>query len=176
MNDTPTFSRPVRAADVPAEGKRVEIVADDRERAALARDFGLPGIDRFTAVFELARTRAGGLAVSGRLDADVRQTCVVTLDPFEAHVAERVDIVFLPEDAPGAHETVDEDVDVLVDGRVDLGALASEFLALALDPHPRKPGAVFEAVADRESAPISPFSALGAVAGGNKPADPAAEK
>jgi uncharacterized metal-binding protein YceD (DUF177 family) len=176
MNDMPAFSRPIRAADVPPEGKRVEIVADERERTALARDFGLIGIDRFTAAFDLARTRAGGLAVAGRLDADVRQTCVVTLDPFEAHVADGIEMIFLPEDAPGAEDAVDEDVDVLVDGRVDLGAVASEFLALALDPHPRKPGAVFEAVTDRESAPASPFSALAAVASGNKPADPAAEK
>ncbi len=175
MNEPP-FSRPIRAVDVPAEGKRVEIVADERERAALARDFGLLGIDRFGAAFDLARTRAGGLAVSGRLDADIRQTCVVTLDPFEAHVAEDIDMVFLPEDAPGAEDAADEDVDVLVDGRADLGAVAAEFLALALDPHPRKPGAVFEAVMDRESAPVSPFSALGAVMAGNKPADPTAEK
>jgi uncharacterized metal-binding protein YceD (DUF177 family) len=175
MNELP-FSRPIRAVDVPAEGKRVEIVADERERSALARDFGLLGIDRFGAAFDLARTRAGGLAVTGRLDADLRQTCVVTLDPFDAHVTEDIDMVFLPEGAPGAEDAADEDVDVLVDGRVDLGAVASEFLALALDPHPRKPGAVFEAVTDRESAPISPFSALGAVVAGKKPADPTAEK
>jgi uncharacterized metal-binding protein YceD (DUF177 family) len=175
MNDMPAFSRPIRAADVPPEGKRVEIAADETERAALARDFGLVGIDRFTAAFDLARTRAGALAVAGRLDADVRQTCVVTLDPFEAHVTDRIDVVFLPEDARAADD-LEEDVDVLVDGRVDLGAVASEFLALALDPHPRKPGAVFEAVTDGESQPDSPFSSLAAVVSGNKPADPAAEK
>jgi uncharacterized metal-binding protein YceD (DUF177 family) len=175
MTELPTFSRPIRVVEVPAEGKTVEIVTDAAERAALAERFGLLGIDGFSAAFDLRRTRAGGIAVSGRLDADVRQTCVVTLEPFEAHVADDVDVVFLPEDAPEAADE-EQDTEVLVDGRIDLGALAAEFLALALDPHPRKSGAVFEAVRDHESDTISPFAELGAAVGGKKRADPATEK
>ena len=34
----------------------------------------------------------------------------------------------------------------IVNGAIDLGALAAEFLMLGLDPYPRKPGAVFEPV------------------------------
>ena len=33
--------------------------------------------------------------------------------------------------------------DPIVDGKIDLGALAAEFLALGLDPYPRKPGVAF---------------------------------
>ena len=33
----------------------------------------------------------------------------------------------------------------LHDGAVDLGAVATEFLLLGIDPYPRKPDAVFEA-------------------------------
>ena len=39
-----------------------------------------------------------------------------------------------------------EDVDApdpIVDGKIDLGALAAEFMVLGLDPYPRKPGAEF---------------------------------
>lgn len=175
MIEVPAFSRPIRVVDVPPEGTAVDIVADEAERAALAEEFGLLGIDRFSAAFDLRRVRAGGLAVAGRLDAEIRQTCVVTLDPFEAHVTDVVDVVFLPEDAPQA-ENSHEDTEVLVDGRVDLGGLAAEFLALALDPHPRKPGAVFEAVGDQGNDTISPFAKLGAAIAGGKATDPAAEK
>ena len=35
--------------------------------------------------------------------------------------------------------------DAIVNGAIDLGALAVEFLTLALDPYPRKPGAEFAA-------------------------------
>ncbi len=49
--------------------------------------------------------------------------------------------------------------DEIVGGTVDLGALTAEFLALGLDPHPRKPGVdfSFEAADDRA---LSPFAVL----------------
>jgi uncharacterized metal-binding protein YceD (DUF177 family) len=47
----------------------------------------------------------------------------------------------------------------LVGGVVDLGALATEFLILGLDPYPRKPGAVFEAPQEVKPDP-GPFAAL----------------
>ncbi len=47
----------------------------------------------------------------------------------------------------------------LIGGGVDLGALATEFLILGLDPYPRKPGAVFEAPQDVKPDP-GPFAAL----------------
>ena len=47
----------------------------------------------------------------------------------------------------------------LIGGVVDLGALATEFLILGLDPYPRKPGAVFEPPQDVKPDP-GPFAAL----------------
>ena len=38
--------------------------------------------------------------------------------------------------------------DEIIDGTIDLGQLAAEFLALGLDPYPRKPGALFASEAD----------------------------
>ena len=53
----------------------------------------------------------------------------------------------------------EDEPDPVIDGKIDLGALAAEFFALGLDPYPRKPGAAFEQGA--ECAPAdSPFSAL----------------
>ena len=46
-----------------------------------------------------------------------------------------------------------------IGGVVDLGALATEFLILGLDPYPRKPGAVFEPPQDVKPDP-GPFAAL----------------
>ena len=36
-----------------------------------------------------------------------------------------------------------EPPDEIVNGQIDLGALTAEFLALGLDPYPRKPGVDF---------------------------------
>jgi hypothetical protein len=47
----------------------------------------------------------------------------------------------------------------LIGGTVDLGALATEFLILGLDPYPRKPGATFQPPGGA-SADEGPFAAL----------------
>jgi hypothetical protein len=54
--------------------------------------------------------------------------------------------------------------EALVDGAVDLGALAIEFLILGLDPYPRKEGAVFQQPPDIEPEP-GPFAALAGLVG-----------
>jgi hypothetical protein len=50
----------------------------------------------------------------------------------------------------------------LVDGMVDLGKIATEFLILGIDPYPRKPGAAFVAPPDKETAGKA-FAALAAL-------------
>ncbi len=40
----------------------------------------------------------------------------------------------------------DEPPEPLVDGKIDLGAIATEFLLLGIDPYPRKAGAEFAPV------------------------------
>ena len=52
-----------------------------------------------------------------------------------------------------------DDPEPLVGGSVDLGAFATEFLMLGLDPYPRKPGAIFEPPQDRKP-DEGPFAAL----------------
>lgn len=155
----------------------VTLTADADERAALAELDGLDRVDRLEARFRIAR-RGTAVQVRGEVEADVVQTCVVSLEPFPAVVREPVDVRFAPEaeidalEAALARPTGDwfEDVadaadvpDPIVNGRIDLGALAAEFLALGLDPHPRKPGATFAAeteATDSDTANVSPFAAL----------------
>ena len=43
--------------------------------------------------------------------------------------------------------------DPIVDGRIDLGAIALEFLVLALDPYPKKPGVAFDGVVVGDDTP-----------------------
>ena len=54
------------------------------------------------------------------------------------------------------------EMEPLTGGVVDLGALATEFLILGLDPYPRKPGAVFQSP-EETAAGEGPFSALAAL-------------
>jgi uncharacterized metal-binding protein YceD (DUF177 family) len=159
------FSRPTRVEPLPRDGLKIEIEANADERAALAKLNDLPGIERLSASFLVTKWRRG-VQVEGELSARVTQTCVVSLEPFDVEIDEPIDVKFLPaEGAPPPPESVaDEDApDPLIDGKIDLGALASEFLTLALDPYPRKPGVAFEPPAageDRES-PFLRLRALG---------------
>jgi uncharacterized metal-binding protein YceD (DUF177 family) len=164
------FSRPTRVQPLPRDGLSVDIEANAAERAALARLNNLPGIERLTASLRIAKWRRG-VAVEGELSARVTQTCVVSLEQFDVDIEEPIEATFLPPEAmPAPPESeADEDApDPLVDGRIDLGALASEFLTLALDPYPRKPGVAFEPPAPAIE-PESPFSRLRALGDNDEP-------
>jgi hypothetical protein len=162
---------PVVVDEVPATGERFDLVADAAIRRAVAQLAGLRDLPRLQATFEVRRRGAAGLHVTGRVSATVEQTCVVTLDPVTNEVDEEVDLVFEPPAPPvavdesgktDAHPDDWDGPEPLIDGRIDLGVLATEFLVLGLDPYPRKPGAVFQPPHDVKP-DEGPFAALGAL-------------
>jgi len=175
-SDEAAWSFPVAVADVPETGRRVDIVADDGTREAIAKAAGLAALPSLAAGFDLTRHGAEGLRLSGRVRAAVVQNCVVTLDPIESMVDEAVDLVFLP-DAPVVPDPVGlqavdaaDSPETLQNGMVDLGAVATEFLLLGIDTYPRKPGAEFDAppAGDPSS---HPFAALAALKKADNPND-----
>jgi hypothetical protein len=158
---------PIRVEDVPETGRRLELTADESVRTTVAEAAGVNGLTRLEATFDLTRQGRGGLHVVGGVSATVRQTCVVTLELIANEVVEPIDLVFVP--AGGQTSAAAElplhanDLpEPIVDGMVDLGAIATEFLILGIDPYPRKPGAVFEAPRTADGA-ATPFAALAAL-------------
>jgi uncharacterized metal-binding protein YceD (DUF177 family) len=155
-----------RVADT---GERFDIVADAEIRAAVARMAGLRDLPRLQGNFDVRRHGADGLRVTGRVSATVGQACVVTLEPLVNEVEEEVDVIFMPPPAAAPedgetdtrHENRDR-AEPLIGGRIDLGALATEFLVLGLDPYPRKPGAIFQPPQDAMP-DEGPFAALDAL-------------
>ncbi len=171
----PPWHVPVTVAEVPETGEHFDLEADAAVRAAVARVAGLRDLPRLKASFDVTRRGAGGLRVSGSVSATVGQTCVVTLEPLDNEVEESIDLTFIPQrtsepsddDEDGRARTADVDLgapEPLIDGAVDLGALATEFLILGLDPYPRKPGAVFQPPQDDKPDP-GPFAALAKLTG-----------
>jgi uncharacterized metal-binding protein YceD (DUF177 family) len=128
------------------DGERIDLVADDEERTAIARRLGLGGLERLEAHASFAR-KGDMVEVSGRVLASVEQSCVITGEPVPAHLDEAFDIVFMPEPETSRSEEELElgpaDVDVVFhDGStIDLGAAIADTLALSLNPYPRSAGA-----------------------------------
>ena len=158
------FSRPIKAAHIRGTPLSYELEADAQTRAALAERFSLPAIAALSGVFVLKHERSGIIAADLTMRARVTQLCVVTLEPFETEIEERVALHFVPaarledeeELAPESLEGPDEIP--YEDDVIDLGEALAEQLALALDPYPRKPGAELPAEASDDGA--NPFGAL----------------
>ncbi len=157
---TMPLSRQISAAAVPAHGLAVEVVADEAERAALAAENDVESIERLIARLEVRPAGKDGLTVRGTLEALTTRLCVVTLEPFVEAVDEEIDVRFAPEDVAAAAAEDPDGPDPIVNGFIDLGAVAAEFFTLGLDPYPRKPGAALDPSIAGDDDAASPFAAL----------------
>ncbi len=166
------LSRLVPVDRLPAGGQTVVVEASEAECAGLAAIYGIEAVKAIRAVVTVKPWRRTGARVTGTVEADVVQACVLTLEPVDEHVTEEIAATFLPAEeieTPGPDDEIEiradeEDGPEPLDGRnVDVGALVAEHVAVGLDPYPRAPGAVFEAhIEDDPEAdkPPSPFAAL----------------
>jgi uncharacterized metal-binding protein YceD (DUF177 family) len=146
----PELSRPVAVAKIRADdGFQIDIAATEAERDALARLLGVREISALTARIEARPWSAGGLCVEGVVRAALTQTCVVTLDPVPARIEERFRRYLAPPArVDEASELLDADVRDELEAlgeTIDFGAIATEQVALALDPYPRADGAALGA-------------------------------
>lgn len=167
---------PVVVAQIPDTGLHREFEASAAERRAMADLAGLRDILSAHAAFDVEPKSGGRVHVTGQVRARIGQTCVVTLDPIENEIDEDIDLTFAPEaearrltdlieegqDEDGPVETADPP-EAIVNGIIDLGRLATDALFLAIDPYPRKPGAVFEAEVVAPDPEDHPFAALKAL-------------
>lgn len=161
------LSRPVSVAHLTADGVDEKVEATVEERAALAADFGLEAIHSLTGSFALTGSPRR-VRVTGRVDAAITQTCVVTLEPFDSVVEEVVEAEFADPDLAARLAGEQEEPPEPMEGSsIDLGRLTAEFLALGLDPYPRKPGTAFSFETEGD-ADASPFAALGRLRDGQK--------
>lgn len=156
----PEFSRIVPADAVRRADVTETIEATETERKALAERLELEAIGNLTATVKLRAVRGGQMIrVSGRLEADVVQTCVVTLEPVPAHVSESFDALFAP---PSMIEDQgveidfdpslsDEDIpEPMENNRIDIGELTAQHLSIGLDSYPHAEGVDFEGYREHE--------------------------
>ncbi|MEY2884103.1 MAG: hypothetical protein RL490_1827 [Pseudomonadota bacterium] len=161
---TPEFSRPFRAHDVGTHTRQQMIEADPEERLALAARFDLLDLERLTAALELRR-EAAGIRVTGQVHASGEQACVTSGEPVPFLITERLALLLTEAQPDGEDiELADADLDAepLSGDIIDMGEIAAQALALALDPYPRAPHARVPGVITEEQARAAsnPFAAL----------------
>ncbi len=153
----PEFSRPLSVEGLGEEGRAFRIVAEDGERKALARRFGLVSLESLVAEGAiLPEANSDLFKLDARLIADVVQSCVVTLAPvagrldvpFERLYGGNVESEWTDNDDAGREVFLNPEDDLLPEPlfgeAVDVGEAVAEQLALELNPFPRAAGTVFQ--------------------------------
>jgi len=153
VTDPSEMPRLVKARPLPADP--VVIEADAAERDALARRFGLGGIDSLRAEVVLEEKgphKSGVIRASGVLSAAVQQICAVSNENFPVTLSEPFELRFVPAatramatdgDEPPEIELEREELDEIeyAGDSFDLGEAVAQTLGLAIDPYAEGPGA-----------------------------------
>lgn len=181
------FSHPVHAESIgSATPFTAKLTADANTRQKLAERFGILSIESLEANITITREANGfTLYVKGNFDANITQSCVTTLEPVPAHLAEAFEAWYLDETnvtsfararksrqapAADADDEIEEnpmpderdDPEALIDGVMDIGELVAQYISLALPAFPHSPKAKEQGFLGDEAdlKPESPFSAL----------------
>lgn len=179
------WSFPVLVTQLPEAGLHQELEANPAQRGQLAVAAGVNAVLQAVATFDVIPEAGGIVNVSGTIRARVEQTCVVSLEPVENDIEEAITAIFAPpsqiststksiQKEQGEDAEIPDPPEPIVNGAIDLGKLASEFLVLGIDPYPRKPGVAFVPPKTPDDPEEHPFAALKALK--EKPEGPKGKK
>lgn len=163
------LDRPLRLTDIGDEALSIEVTTSDTERAAVCKRLGILDVLMLESNLSLRWVDANSLVLSnddaeikgellrveGRLRSTVCQACVLTLEPVVAEIEQ----TFLRHYGEGdprhrADDAIDLEIfrgegsfaqiEIVDRGRINLGEIVIEELALSLDPYPRAIGVTLE--------------------------------
>jgi hypothetical protein len=165
------FSRAVSLGDF-AEALTGRIEATAQERGELAALFGIESLESFTFDYTLEPVGTDRAHLSGEIHAELTQLCILTLEPVRETVDETVSLACWPQKQIEREEAAAPQTDPqglpadppapIVNGRINVGALAAEILASAINPYPRKDGVEFawDDPRHEDGAAFGPFAEL----------------
>ena len=167
------FSRFYRGDLLRRAPQTLRLAAKSEECMALAQRFGVERLQSLTADLRLCPDEKGQtLSVSGRLCADLVQTCIGSGESVPQAMDEDFQLIFsfvpLRPDDSGDLEEADPE-------GIDLGEAVVQQFAVFLDPYPRRDGVQWQGVSidvtppeNKEHAPPTkrPFDQLRVLKGG----------
>lgn len=150
---------------IPAEGLDAERNATPDELRALAETFELAACARLAVRYRIRSTGHGRFRISGTLEVDYTQTCVITLEPLVQRIRHAfardlwpLDLIETPVES--IIETLDDEPEPIENGLINLGKLVLDEMSELIDPNPRKPGAALDWQPDADDVPEGPFAKL----------------
>ena len=164
---------------------KIELSPQESERAALVKRLGILALDLCKASVVINRDAGSQIVhVTGEFRAEIRQNCVVTMEPVVSEIHETFESWYADLDQAvslskarrdkqvekGRSElpvlSEQEDPEPIIDGKIDIGELVAQYLSLSITSYPHAKGVAYqdveEAVYDKDAEEIckSPFAAL----------------
>ena len=127
------LSRPVM---VLSRRESYEVVADAREREAVAARIGVEEVRSLEASVAVEKRGRDDVALLGELTATVVQRGVTTGDLVVSEVSAPLDVLVVVVVDGEDYDDDDRDVVATSDGVVDLGEIVVQTLSLEVDPYP----------------------------------------
>ncbi len=163
------FSYPLTVADLPLSRQHYKMVADADNLKFLTDVLQIPEVKSFVADFYIKPDHNTSiLTVSGHIKADIVLQSVISLENFDQAYDFDFETAF---DTKATFQEQKEDGDdwdqdtpeIVINGKIDLGNIAIEQLALRLEDYPRRPGEEFSFTPDfdpNEKQTNNPFAVL----------------
>ena len=179
----PEWSFEIMTAAVKETPVTKQAKASELECKDIARRLDLLAVEGLEATVTLKREGNGvKIHAEGAFKALVTQKCVVTLDPVQSTIEETFETWFAEdsdqivsldrvrqEKRENSHRDLEveipdekDDPEKVIEGRIELGEIIIQNLALALDPYPHAEGATYKDICEHPDS-------LGDQAGRHKP-------
>ena len=173
------FTIPIKIAELPSSGLDIRRTLEEPERQRLADRLAVKTLNKFAIDISIRveNTKSMRVAVEGRLEATVEQSCSVTLEPVISSFSIPVSLIFEERALDSTHLLEDIDTEKhdppeqMIGGQFDVGDTLIQLLAVEINPFPRKLGASLENMPEakaqlertEESETDNPFAALAAL-------------
>lgn len=161
------FSYPLKIEELGQGEQRYNLRADENQLEWLKDVLQVSAVNSFIADMKLNfQKKKGILNIAGHISANLGLISVISLEEFKKDYNADFSVIY---DTNAKYEDIyqdDEDIeldvpDIVIDGKIDLGDIAIEQLALVLEDYPRQEGEEFkEIIEDNEPVKHNPFAVL----------------
>lgn len=160
------FSFPLKIDELGQGEQTYNLRADKDQLEWLTEILQVPAVNSFAANIKLNfQKKKSQLNITGNVTANLKLISVISLDEFNKDYTTDFSVKY---DTSAKYEDIyqdDEDInldvpDIVMNGKIDLGDIAIEQLALVLEDHPRQEGEEFASVIEGTNQENNPFAVL----------------